>query len=136
MDDQNSNQSAPVGVPRRHAPDWVKRETNRSQRYNDGRPNRRDETPDVFETLVPTRNQQALMGYYFAVFSVIPMIGLGLGPIAIWRGIRGWKAIEAQPELPGKAHAIVAVTLGTITTVLNWGALIMILWMVRFTGRH
>lgn len=136
MDDQNSNQSAPVGVPRRHSPDWVQKETARSQRYNTGKPIRIEPQSDLYEAVIPTKNKQALMGYYISVFSLIPMFGLGLGPIAIWRGIRGWKAIEAQPELPGKAHAIVAVTLGTITTVMNWGALIMILWMVRFTGRH
>jgi hypothetical protein len=135
MDDQKSKQSAQGGVPRRHAPDWVEKETTRSQRYNDGRPNRRDETPDVFETLVPTRNQQALMGYYIAVFSLIPLFALGLGPIAIWRGVRGWNAIKAQPELPGKAHAIVAITLGSITTIVNWGGLSFILWALRYSGR-
>lgn len=135
MNDQKSKQSAPGGVPRRHAPDWVEKEATRSQRYNDGRPNRSDETPDVFETLVPTRNQQALMGYYVSVFSLIPMFGLGLGPIAIWRGVRGWNAIKSQPDLPGKAHAIVAITLGSITTILNWGGLSFILWALRYSGR-
>jgi|1048.fasta_scaffold158551_1 hypothetical protein len=131
----NGQKSDDTGVPRRHAPDWVERETTRSQRYNDGRPNRRDETPDVFDTLVPTRNQQALMGYYIAVFSLIPLFALGLGPIAIWRGVRGWNAIKAQPELPGKAHAIVAITLGSITTIVNWGGLSFILWALRYSGR-
>jgi hypothetical protein len=135
MDDQKSKQSAQGGVPRRHAPDWVEKETARTQRYYGGQPNRSDASSDVFETLVPTRNQQALMGYYIAVFSLIPLFALGLGPIAIWRGVRGWNAIKAQPELPGKAHAIVAITLGSITTIVNWGGLSFILWALRYSGR-
>jgi uncharacterized Tic20 family protein len=130
----NGPKSNDTGVPRRHTPEWVEKETARTQRYYGGRPNRSDDASDVFETLVPTRNQQALMGYYIAVFSLIPLFALGLGPIAIWRGIRGWNAIKAQPELPGKAHAIVAITLGSITTAINWGAVILLLWNVFFSG--
>lgn len=135
MDDQNSNQSTQGGVPRRHAPDWVERETTRSQRYNDGRPIRTEPQSDLYEAVIPTKNKQALMGYYVSVFSLIPMFGLGLGPIAIWRGVRGWNAIKSHPELPGKAHAIVAITLGSITTIVNWGGLSFILWALRYSGR-
>ena len=131
----NRPKSNEIGVPRRHAPDWVERETTRSQRYNHGRPNRRDETPDVFETLVPTRNQQALMGYYFAVFSVIPMIGLGLGPIGLWYGIRGLTAVKENPELPGKTHCVVAVTLGSITTIAHWLTMIFVLYSLLLPKR-
>ena len=123
------------GVPRRHAPGWVQQEAARTERYQGGKSIRVDDTTDVFETLVPTKNQQALMGYYIAVFSLIPVFGLGLGPIAIWRGIRGWNAIKAQPELPGKAHCIVAITIGSITTAAHWGALIFVMYTLRFSGR-
>ena len=124
----NSPKSNETGVPRRHAPEWVEKETTRRQRYYGGQPSRSDDTPDVFETLVPTRNQPALMGYYFAVFSVIPMIGLGLGPFAIWNGIRGLGAIKEMPELPGKTHCVVAVTLGSITTIAHWLTMIFVLY--------
>ena len=77
------------GVPKRHAPGWVQQEAARTQRYSGGQPVRIEEPSDPFETLVPTRNKKALMGYYFAVFSILPLIGLGLGPMAIWQGIRG-----------------------------------------------
>jgi hypothetical protein len=131
----NSPKSNENGVPRRHAPGWVQQEAARTERYQGGKSIRVDDTADVFETLVPTKNQQALMGYYIAVFSLVPVFGLGLGPIAIWRGIRGWNAIKAQPELPGKAHAIVAITLGSITTAAHWGALIFVMFSLRFSGR-
>ena len=129
-----SNQHEP-GIPKRYQPDWVKREDERQQRYVQQRPSTDQSASDVFETLVPTKNQQALMGYYIAVFSLIPVFGLGLGPIAIWRGIRGWNVIKAQPELPGKAHCIVAITLGSITTAAHWGALIFVMYTLRFSGR-
>jgi hypothetical protein len=131
----NSPKSNENGVPRRHAPGWVQQEAARTERYQGGKSIRVDDTADVFETLVPTKNQQALMGYYISVFSLVPVFGLGLGPIAIWRGIRGWNAIKAQPELPGKAHAIVAITLGSITTAAHWGALIFVMFSLRFSGR-
>lgn len=131
----NSSKNNENGVPRRHAPGWVQQEAARTERYQGGKSIRVDDTTDVFETLVPTKNQQALMGYYIAVFSLVPVFGLGLGPIAIWRGIRGWNAIKAQPELPGKAHCIVAITLGSITTAAHWGALIFVMYTLRFSGR-
>ena len=131
----NSPKNNENGVPRRHAPGWVQQEAARTERYQSGKRIRVDDTTDVFETLVPTKNQQALMGYYIAVFSLVPVFGLGLGPIAIWRGIRGWNAIKTQPELPGKAHCIVAITLGSITTAAHWGALIFVMYTLRFSGR-
>lgn len=123
------------GVPKRHAPGWVQQEAARTERYESGKTIGVDATPDALETLIPTKNKQALMGYYISVFSLVPVFGLGLGPIAIWRGIRGWNAIKVQPELPGKAHAIVAITLGSITTLAHWGALIFIMYNLRFSGR-
>ena len=116
------------GVPRRHAPGWVQQEAARTQRYSGGQPIRNEDPSDPFATLVPTRNQKALMGYYFAVASVIPMIGLGLGPIAIWHGFRGLGAIKENADLPGKAHSIVAMTLGSITTIAHWLTLMFVLY--------
>jgi len=122
-------------VQKCHAPEWVQQETARTERYESGKTIGVDVTPDALETLIPTKNKQALMGYYISVFSLVPVFGLGLGPIAIWRGIRGWNAIKVQPELPGKAHAIVAITLGSITTLAHWGTLILIMYNLRFSGR-
>jgi hypothetical protein len=124
----NSPNNNDTGVPRRHTPGWVQQEEARTQRYQGGTSIRVDGSSDVFETLVPTKNQQALMGYYFAVFSVVPVIGLGLGPIAIWQGIRGLGAIKENPELPGKTHGIVAITLGSITTMAHWFTMMFVLY--------
>ena len=125
MNSPNNNDS---GVPKRHAPGWVQQEAARTERYQSGTTIRVNDTADVFETLVPTKNKLALIGYYLAVASVIPLFGLGLGPIAIWHGFRGLGAIKENPELPGKAHSIVAITLGIITTMAHWFTLMFVLF--------
>lgn len=123
-------QNNDTGVPRRHAPGWVQQEAARTQRYYGGEDPQVTGSSDIFETLVPTKNQQALMGYYISVFSLVPVFGLGLGPMAIWQGIRGLGAIKKNPELPGKAHAIVAITLGSLTTIAHWLTLMFVLYSV------
>ena len=124
----NSPKNNDSGVPKRHAPGWVQQETARTERYQSGTTIRVNDTADVFETLVPTKNQQALMGYYISVFSLVPVFGLGLGPIAIWRGFRGLGAIKENPVLPGRAHAMVAITLGSLTTMAHWFTLMFVLY--------
>src|SRR5262245_26603803 len=49
------------------------------------RPRRPDD--DALSTLIPYKNGQALAAYYCGVFSLIPVIGVLLGPIAIILGI-------------------------------------------------
>jgi len=124
----NSPKDNNSGVPKRHAPGWVQQEAARTQRYYGGDDAQVEGSSDIFETLVPTKNKLALMGYYLAVASVIPLFGLGLGPIAIWHGLRGLGAIKENPELPGKAHSIVAITLGSITTMAHWFTLMFVLF--------
>ena len=124
----NSPKDNNSGVPKRHAPGWVQQEAARIQRYYGGDDAQVEGSSDIFETLVPTKNKLALMGYYLAVASVIPLFGLGLGPIAIWHGLRGLGAIKENQELPGKAHSIVAITLGSITTMAHWFTLMFVLF--------
>ena len=73
------------------------------------------------EQIIPARNPAALVGYYLGVFSLIPLLGNLLGPAAIVLGILGLGAVRRTPGLPGKAHAITAIVLGTLTTVVYWG---------------
>jgi hypothetical protein len=82
--------------------------------------------PSATEKLIPTRNPQALIGYYLSVLSLAPCIGNIVGPVAIVLGVRGLGAVKANPNLSGKAHAIVAIVLGSITTLLYWGGFLAI----------
>jgi hypothetical protein len=76
------------------------------------------------ETLIPTRNGAALIGYYLGVFSLIPVLGLPLGLVAIVFGIVGFRAVRRKPNVKGTAHALVAIILGSLTTIL-WGGILI-----------
>lgn len=94
---------------------------------DDDRPHRgprRDVVDDGVSTLIPYKNGKALAAYYCAVFSVIPCLGLILGPIALIFGILGLRFVRAHPEAHGTAHAWVGIILGGLTTLANWGAVL------------
>jgi hypothetical protein len=76
--------------------------------------------------LIPTKNASALTGYYCAVFSVIPCLGLVLGGIALILGFRGLSAYRAAPAVRGRTHALVAIILGGLMFVLNLGFLVFV----------
>lgn len=73
---------------------------------------------EVITSVVPYKNVCALVGYYFAVFSilgVIPIIGLFftlLGVVAFVLGILGLRAAAQTPEVKGKVHAWFAILVG------------------------
>ncbi len=86
--------------------------------------------------IVPMKNPPALVGYYLAIFSLIPCAGLLLGPAAVICGALGLRKLRDQPQLPGRAHALVAIILGTVTSLANWAAVIfMILALVADSTR-
>lgn len=73
------------------------------------------------ERLIPARNPPALWGYYLGVFSLIPCLGLGLGPAAV---VCGWIGLKKAKELPnriGRTHAWVALVAGGLAALFNWG---------------
>lgn len=80
--------------------------------------------PSLGEQIIPTKNPMALAGYYTGVFSLIPCFGLIIGPIALVLGMLAFKALKQNPMLPGKGHAIAALVMGGLSTLLNWGAVI------------
>jgi hypothetical protein len=77
--------------------------------------------------IVPIENGSALLGYYFAIFSLIPCFGLILGIAAVFLGLKGLKAVKQNPGLPGKVHGYVAVILGGLMGLANLGLLIAFL---------
>ncbi len=66
----------------------------------------------LFNTLIPYKNVAALVGYYLAVFSLIPFLGIALGLAGFVLGIIGLRHAQAHPEARGKAHALVGIILG------------------------
>jgi hypothetical protein len=77
--------------------------------------------------LIPYRNAPALVGYYVSVASLIPFVGMLLGPVAIVLGVVGFRAYRREPHRKGAAHSWVAIILGSITTVGYWGILLLLI---------
>jgi hypothetical protein len=76
-------------------------------------------------SLIPYKNGKALVAYYCGVFSLIPCAGLILGPIALIFGILGYRYAKAYPTAKGLGHAIAGIVLGGLTTLGNWGIVII-----------
>ncbi|MGQ0627278.1 MAG: DUF4190 domain-containing protein [Phycisphaerales bacterium] len=77
--------------------------------------------------IIPYRNPPALVGYYVSVASLIPCLALLFGPAAIVLGIVGLRRSARDEQARGKAHAIVAIILGSLTLLVNIGAIVA--WM-------
>lgn len=85
-------------------------------------------TDNVLSVIVPYRNQPALFAYYVGIFALIPAAGLLLGPAAIVLGVFGVKLAASRKSVHGTAHAWVGIALGTIATLLNFTAIIALIW--------
>lgn len=72
------------------------------------------EPPSSVLALIPYRNGAALAGYYCAVFSIVPGIGLLLALPAIVLGVVGLVNARCHPENRGTVHAIVAIVVGLL----------------------
>ncbi|VAX41827.1 hypothetical protein MNBD_PLANCTO03-986, partial [hydrothermal vent metagenome] len=70
-------------------------------------------------SLIPYNNPPALIGYYISVASLIPILAMLLGPAAVVLGVVGLNKRKADPRCKGMAHAIVAIILGSLTTLGN-----------------
>ena len=79
-----------------------------------------------FTRFVPPRNGRALTGYYFAIASLIPVLGIVLGPIAVFNGVEGLNHVRQFPTHGGRAHGIVAVVLGSFTCLANIASLCLL----------
>ncbi len=72
---------------------------------------------DATGGLIPYKNPMALTGYYIAVFSLIPGIGIPLGIVAVVLGIVGLRRRKLMPTIRGAGHAWVAIVLGSLSVV-------------------
>lgn len=109
----------------------------------DDRPRRRSRPPeerrrddDGVSTIIPYHNAMALAGYYVGVFSLIPCVGLILGPLGLIFGIVGLRRVNRNPEIKGTGHAVTAIVLGGIATLGNYGVLIAFFVIGYFAGRR
>lgn len=74
---------------------------------------------DSIATIIPYKNPPALIGYYLGLFSCLPVLGLIMGPIAIWLGVKGLRRLKLDPQCKGTAHAWIAIISGIIGTLIG-----------------
>lgn len=77
-----------------------------------------DGAEEVIQTIIPTRNVAALVGYYLGL-SCLPVLGL---PMAIAGVILGWKGLQKvrrEPAAHGTIHAWIGLICGFIGLLLN-----------------
>ena len=106
----------PPGPPRRPRPSDY-----------DAEPDVRVRQPDAVQVFIPYKNPMGLAAYYLGVFAVIPCAGLLLGPAALILGILGIRYRNKHPTAGGLGHAIAGVVLGSLTTLANWGAVVIMI---------
>jgi hypothetical protein len=92
--------------------------------YDDYDDTRGAGTDEAVATIIPYRNPLALAAYYCGVFSLIPCVGLALGPTALVLGILGLRASRRNAKAHGMGHAITGIVLGSLTSLANWGIVV------------
>lgn len=93
------------------------------------RPAPPDLAPDddgCLATLIPYRNTPALIGYYLAVFGLVPFLGLPLALAAIPLGIAGIRRYRRDPRVKGLVHAWFALLVGLLASALWLGLITLI----------
>jgi hypothetical protein len=66
--------------------------------------------PDGTGGVIPFKNQPALWSYYLGVFSLIPCFPIGVAAFVL--GLRGLRAVRAEPRVRGTIHAWVGIRVG------------------------
>lgn len=77
--------------------------------------------PDSTGGLIPYNNSYALIGYYTAIASLIPCLGLITGMVAVVLGILGLLAYNENSNIGGAVHSWIAIILGGLTFLGNVG---------------
>lgn len=67
---------------------------------------------DVTGGVIPYKNPQALLSYYFGIFGLVPLLGIPFALAAIILGIVGLKLSRITPAIRGQVHAWIGIVLG------------------------
>ncbi|MFO0814686.1 MAG: hypothetical protein U0796_15805 [Gemmatales bacterium] len=78
----------------------------------------------AMDHVVPTKNQPALLGYYYAIFGLLPIIGLFLAPAAIAYGLIGLDRGNRLPRFIGYGHALFATVAGILGAIISYGLVV------------
>ena len=86
----------------------------------------RSELPHSF---LPDGNPAARRGYLFALFGLIPGLGIVCGPLAVILGFIGRRTARRDEQERGKGHAYASRVLGVLEIVCNAAG-----WFVLASG--
>lgn len=78
----------------------------------------------AMDHVIPMRNQPALLGYYYAIFGLLPIAGLILSPAAICYGLIGLDRGNRLKNNIGYGHALFAIVAGIIGAIISYSCLI------------
>jgi len=81
---------------------------------------RSDVISHSMDHVIPTRNQPALLGYYYSIFGLLPVVGMLLGPVAVVYGLIGLERGNRLPRHIGYGHALFAVVAGIIGSIISY----------------
>jgi hypothetical protein len=100
------------------------------------KPRRRDAGEDIdspFAMRPDSPLAPAARAYRCAVYSLIPLAGLLLGPLAIVLALRAWREGRRDEEARGSGYVVAALALGLATMLCNGAgvALMVISWAGR-----
>jgi hypothetical protein len=73
----------------------------------------------IFGDSAPRENPLASLAYRLSVWSLVPVLGLILGILALIMGAIAWRRYLANPDIEGRSQAVAAVLLGTVSAVFQ-----------------
>jgi hypothetical protein len=80
---------------------------------------KRAERTDVPLSFLPQNNPRARVAYVSALIGLIPVLGLALGPVAMFFGWRGFRAARHESSGNGLGHSFVSMVLGSLEVLAN-----------------
>ncbi|HKI35338.1 MAG TPA: zinc ribbon domain-containing protein [Gemmataceae bacterium] len=86
------------------------------------KPRRRDPIDDTdtpFGKRPDSRPAVALRAYRCAVYGLIPLVGLVMGPAALVLALRAWREGRRDPAARGNGHVMAALVLGSAELLCN-----------------
>lgn len=76
--------------------------------------------------VVPFKNKPALIAYYLAVASLIPVVGAFTGIAAFSLGLKGRRKAKEEPWVKGTAHAWIGIGCGGVLALVWIGVGVLI----------
>jgi hypothetical protein len=92
------------------------------------KPRRREPIDDEgpFGDWGESRPSTAQRAYRCAVYSLIPLAGLVLGPVAIVLALLAWREGRRDPEARDIGHVLIALLFGLVTLLCHGAGLVLI----------